>query len=504
MSSRSWRSALLLVSIGIVIGAVVFSQLYAPTRPEVFGTPSPETTSTTKAADRPMRSLRDWNQAFGDIAESVNPTVVTVFTEKVLRVRTGTNPFFRGPFSDFFKDFFGQPGPRGQQAPEREFRSEGLGSGVIVDSKGIIITNNHVISGADTIRVRLMDDRTIPATVVGADTKTDIAVLKVETDDDLPAIAIGDSDDLKVGEWVLAIGSPLSPNLAHTVTSGIVSAKGRSNVGLAEYEDFIQTDAAINPGNSGGALVDVDGKLVGINTAIASRTGGYQGIGFAVPVNMARRIMESIIEHGTVVRGWLGVYIQDLNQNMVKAMDLPVSKGALVADVTDDSPAAEAGLEQGDVIVELNGEKVHDTTQLRNDVAATAPGTDVTLKLYRDGKEKEVKVTLGKLKADEIAPETEQRLSDLFGFEVAPFTPDLAQKYGLKPSLKGVVITGIDADSPARRAGLAEGDLIVAVNRKGLGTMEEFNDLVQDLKKGDTVLLQVARQNRNMFVAFRL
>jgi serine protease Do len=348
-----------------------------------------------------------------------------------------------------------------------------------------------------------MDDKTVPAKIVGADPKTDIALLKVE-EKNLPAIKMGDSDKLQVGEWVLAIGSPMSPNLAHTVTSGIVSAKGRSNVGLADYEDFIQTDAAINPGNSGGALINLDGELVGINTAIATRSGGFQGIGFAVPVNMAKFVMESLIKHGTVVRGYLGVYIQDIDETMAKAMKLPGTEGALVSDVTEDSPAAKAGIKQGDVILEMNGEKVKSTTQLRNTIAATMPGTEIKLKIWRDGKEKTIEVKLGKLESDKTTPETEEKLESLFGFKVKPFNSELAEKYQIEGKRSGVVVTEVKPGSNAARAGLREGDLIVAINRNKIKSLEDFNKAVEPLKKGDAVLLQIVRQNRNFFIAFDL
>jgi serine protease Do len=319
-------------------------------------------------ADRPITSLRDLNEAFVELAEAVNPAVATVFTERVLRVRPSPGMFFDHPFEDFFGEFFQRP--REPRSRECEYRQQGLGSGVVATDDGFIITNNHVIEGADTINVRLIDGRPMPAEVVGADAKTDIAVIKVDADD-LVSIEIGDSDRLRVGEMVLAVGSPLSPNLAHSVTSGIVSAKGRSNVGLADYEDFIQTDAAINPGNSGGALINLDGELVGINTAIASRSGGYQGIGFAVPSNMARRVMESLIEHGTVVRGWLGIYIQDIDEALAAAMDLEGERGALVSDLSEDGPAEKAGVQQGDIIVTLDDEpKELDAAEKRGGVAA--------------------------------------------------------------------------------------------------------------------------------------
>ena len=452
-------------------------------------------------ADRPITSLRQLNDAFVDLAEMVNPTVVTVFTEKVLRVRESPSPFFGHPFNDFFGEFFQRPSQ--PHARDREFRQQGLGSGVVVSSDGYIITNNHVIAEADMINVRFMDGETLPAEIVGADEKTDIAVLKVEADD-LPMIQIGDSDELRVGEMVLAIGSPLSPNLAHSVTSGIVSAKGRSNVGLADYEDFIQTDAAINPGNSGGALINLDGELIGINTAIASRSGGYQGIGFAVPSNMARNVMESLKEYGAVVRGWLGINIQDIDETIAAALDLESTEGALVADVTEDGPAARNGFERGDVVLALDGESIKNSTQLRNEVAARKPGSTATLQILREGKEMSLSVVLDALPTDDVAQDVGERLEDQFGFTVAPFDAELASKYRLNRSLDGVVITSVVMGGPAYRAGLREGDLIVEINRSVTKDLEEFNELVRNLKSGSTFLLRIVRQNRSFFVGFRL
>ncbi len=505
MSKLNKLPAIALILIGFVIGSVFFMQFYEGGAPQAISAPSEPLKSLPggNPADRPLTTLRDFNQAFVDIAKAVNPTVVTVFTEKVYKVRGLPSPFFGSPFEEFFGEFFGRPYSRQPQPEEREFRQQGLGSGVIVSTDGYILTNNHVIDDADTVYVRLMDDKTVPAKIVGADPKTDIALLKVE-EKNLPAIKMGDSDKLQVGEWVLAIGSPMSPNLAHTVTSGIVSAKGRSNVGLADYEDFIQTDAAINPGNSGGALINLDGELVGINTAIATRSGGFQGIGFAVPVNMAKFVMESLIKHGTVVRGYLGVYIQDIDETMAKAMKLPGTEGALVSDVTEDSPAAKAGIKQGDVILEMNGEKVKSTTQLRNTIAATMPGTEIKLKIWRDGKEKTIEVKLGKLESDKTTPETEEKLESLFGFKVKPFNSELAEKYQIEGKRSGVVVTEVKPGSNAARAGLREGDLIVAINRNKIKSLEDFNKAVEPLKKGDAVLLQIVRQNRNFFIAFDL
>ncbi len=495
-----------LLLIGIIIGALVFSHFNEASQPQALSYPN-VSASVLAAKDRPITTLRDLNNAFIEIAEAVNPTVVTVFTEKVYKVRETLSPFsffFDDPFRDFFgDDFFSGPRQRRQAPQEREYRQQGLGSGVIVSDEGYILTNNHVIANADTIYVRTIDERTIAAKVIGADPKTDIAVIKVDAKN-LPVIKKGDSDKLRVGEWVLAIGSPLSANLAHTVTQGIVSAKGRSNVGLADYEDFIQTDAAINPGNSGGALVNLDGELVGINTAIASRSGGFQGIGFAVPINMAESVMASLIKSGKVVRGWLGVSIQDVNETMAKAMNLKNTEGALVGEVVNDSPAQKAGFKDGDVIIEMDGKKIRNASQLRNAVAATAPGTAVKLKIWRDGEERTLEVTLGELPADDKAPQIKQSLQELLGFSVTAMSRDLAEQYNLDANLKGVVVTAIDQASSAFRAGLREGDLIRSVNRKRVQDVADFNAALAGVKKSDTLLLQVARRTGSFYVAFEL
>jgi serine protease Do len=460
------------------------------------GTTKVTAAETDAPQDRPLSSLRDLNRAFVEIASEVKPTVVTVFTERTYRLRQ--NPFFTNPFLDFFY------GPdRRRQAPEQEFRQQGLGSGVIVESDGKILTNHHVIAEADSIFVRTYDGRRYSATVVGSDPKTDIAVISIEARD-LPAVRIGNSDDLQVGEMVLAVGSPMSENLAHTVTQGIVSAKGRSNIGLADYEDFIQTDAAINPGNSGGALVNLDGELVGINSAIVSRSGGFQGIGFAVPSSMAVNIMNSLLADGKVIRGWLGVLIQDINESIAGAMGLGAQTGALVGDVVADSPAEEAGLEPGDVILAMNGKEIENSAQLRNTVAATAPGTKVTFDIMRESDREEVVVELGELPGDDVPAAARRGLQDMLGFRVDNLTNELARRYDLSPSLSGVVVTSIDRASSAFREGLREGDVIYSVNRRRVETVAQFNGLVENAQGGDTILMRIYRNENTFFLAFTL
>lgn len=504
MYVHSRLSAVILVGIGLLAGLLVATQWDSTPAQPVYGTPHFVNPGESLPADEhEIRTLADLNKAFVELAKTVNPSVVTVFTERVYRVRQDRMfPFFRGPFEDFFEDFFGRQQPR-EDPEEREYRRSGLGSGVIVSRDGYIITNNHVIENADTIRVRLIDRRTFPATVVGSDPQTDIAILQVDAND-LPAIPLGDSDALDIGEWVLAIGSPLSPELAHSVTSGIVSAKGRTGVGLAEYEDFIQTDAAINPGNSGGALVNMNGELIGINSAIATRTGGFQGIGFAVPVNMAQRVMESLLEHGEVIRGWLGVIIQDIDDIMAQALDLPVHEGVLVSDLQPDSPAERAGLQQGDVITELDGKQVLSTSQLRNEVASRSPDTEVRLTIIRDGRERTIDVTLGRLEPEEIAAQPNTEIDELLGFRVTNLTDENADRYGIDRARSGVVVTDVRRNSMAARQGLREGDLITHVNRQRVEDQNRFYEHTRGMQRGDTILLNVTRDNRNIFLAFPL
>ena len=458
---------------------------------------APVNAAVVPAQDRPISTLRDLNKAFVDIVAAVKPTVVTVSTERVITAR-GMTPFGDDPFLDFF---FG-PQNR-QETPQREFRQQGLGSGVIVGADGLVLTNNHVVDNADSIFVRTFDGKKHTAKVIGTDPKTDIAVLRIDAGD-LPYITTGNSDNLQVGEIVLAIGSPMSENLAYTVTQGIVSATGRSNVGLADYEDFIQTDAAINPGNSGGPLINLDGQLVGINTAILSRSGGSQGIGFAVPSNMATRIMNSLISQGKVIRGWLGVSIQDVSEQIAGAMGLGEPSGALVGDVLADSPAGRAGLEAGDLITAMDGRDIRNSAQLRNEVASTAPGTSVDLTVLRDERERTITVTLGELPTDIAQGPGGQDMDELLGFTAETLTPPLARRYTINQELTGVVITSINPQSAAGQAGLREGDLIRSVDKQPVEDKQQFASLVAAKKRGDTILLRVFRQGNGFFTAFQL
>jgi serine protease Do len=398
------------------------------------------------------------------------------------------------PFdNDMLRRFF-------NQLPERQLPQEGLGSGVIVNSDGYILTNNHVVRGADEVTVTLHDGRELHAKVVGTDRMSDLAVIRVKAED-LPAATLGSSDKLRVGEWIVAVGNPF--NLSNTITAGIVSAKGRSNVRIAEYEDFIQTDAAINPGNSGGPLVNLRGEVVGINTAIASRGGGNNGVGFAIPIDMARTIMESLIQSGHVTRGWLGAVLQPLDENLAKSFGYDSTDGALIASVQPDGPAEEAGLKQGDIVTSLDGTKIKDMAQFRNLVAAAEPGTKATLELFRDGRAKTLTVKLGTRPDGEVAANTGNDSADELGLAVANLTPETARALGLKADARGVAITDVDPDSAAARAGLERGNLILNVGSTPVGSVAEFQAQLakHDLKAGIRLLVQAGDLQR--FVLLR-
>ncbi len=458
---------------------------------------TPEFNTEVRSSDEiPINSLRDFNNAIVDIAEQANPTVVTITTEQVVRMRQ------RSPFSFFFDD------PRFEE--EREFRRPGLGSGVIVSSDGYIITNNHVIDNADEISVIFYEGEEVDAEIVGTDPGSDIALLKVDRND-LPAIALGNSDNLRVGEMVMAIGSPLSRDLAHTVSKGIVSASGRSSLGLNIYENYIQTDAAINPGNSGGALINLDGELVGINTAIASRSGGNQGIGFAIPVNMVRDVMDALITDGYVARGYLGISLGgEVDRTMARALGLERARGIVVGEVVPDGPADKAGLEEGDVILKMNDEDVRSWTDFRVEIGTRSPGDVITLEVFRDGDRMTLDVELGELDAEELAESmTSDELEDLkesLGFAVDELTDSIRRQLNLRSTVEGVVVSEISQASRAYRQGLRRGDVVSQVSNQPVTSPDEFYGSISALMQEGTeaALLRVNRQGRNMFIAIEL
>lgn len=497
VSRKKLATGVVLVIMGVIIGVVISANFGWLTLGQAKLEPiPPKVTEHLEATER----------AFVEISKRVVPSVVNISTTKTSKGYEGNplNPFFQDPF---FRRFFGDEFFRDHESPResphespRRHKEQALGSGVIVSEDGYIVTNNHVVSGADEIKVVLSDKREFTGKVVGADPKTDIAVIKIKAGD-LPAVAWGDSDSIEVGEFVLAIGNPFG--LTQTVTSGIISAKGRANVGIADYEDFIQTDAAINPGNSGGALVNIRGELIGINTAIFSRSGGYMGIGFAVPSNMVKSVMDSLVKVGKVTRGWLGVYIQDITPELAKQFKLNTNQGALVSDVMDGSPAEKAGFERGDVVIQYNGKEVENTSHLRNMVAQTAVGKVMEVKVSRDGHEKVLKVTIGELPADgtkEGRSGGEDAEGIFKGVTVQNITPEYRERLDIPDKVKGVIITAIESDSPAQEYGLKPGDVIMEINKKQTKNTKDFNKAAGDIKKGEGALILVYREGMTLFI----
>jgi serine protease Do len=501
--SRSWLVPFSLVIFGVVIGVVVASDMgWLPT-----GTAGPEPVPTgivRPVATAPQLPMAGGNaKNFVEIAKMVKPAVVNIAATRSRK--SGDGPL-SSPFDDpFFRKFFGDEFFK-REAPQRERKERGQGSGVIVDPNGLVITNNHVVNKADEIRVILSDKREFKGKLIGTDAKTDIAVVKIEATG-LSTIPLADSDQLEVGEFVLAVGSPFG--LAQSVTMGIVSAVGRASMGIAEYEDFIQTDAAINPGNSGGALVNVRGELVGINTAIFSQSGGNMGIGFAVPSNLARAIMDQLVKTGKVVRGWLGVAIQELTPELATQFGLADTKGVLVSDVMDDSPAKKAGFERADVITEYDGKAMDSPTHLRNAVAQTPIGKKVTVKLIRDKKPKQLEITIVEQPKSFGQPSSEENgettaptgvLSDL---DVRELTEELAARYGLKTTERGVIIVRVKPGSTAEEMGVREGDIILEVNRKGISSLKSYERAVSGLGKDQAVLLLLKRKGQAIYLTLR-
>ncbi len=453
-------------------------------------------------AEGPSRS------GFAPVVKSVLPDVVNISTSKI--VKASNQNQFDAPdgMPPFFQQFFGQQfGPNQQSGPNsdnrsmrpRDQREDSLGSGVIVSPDGYILTNNHVVDGATDVRVTLADKRQLKATVVGTDPKTDIAVLKVDGSG-FPAITIGDSSKVQVGDYALAIGDPFG--VGQTVTMGIISALNRGNLGIEDYEDFIQTDAPINPGNSGGALVNDRGELVGINTAILSHgSGGNEGIGFAIPVNMARSVMSQILDHGKVNRAYLGIMVQDITPGISKAMNLKDMKGVLVGDVSPAGPAQKSGVQRGDVILEVNGKPMEDSRELRNSISMMDPNATVNLKLVRNGSPTDVTVKLGELPTDKQQAKTEEGSSDkeLDGVTVENLDAQSARQLGLPASTTGVVVTDINPSSPLASAGLRTGDVIQEVNHQPVKNVAQLEEAIH--KAGNNPLLLVNRKGSTLFLA---
>lgn len=467
---------------------------------------------SVQAADEAVENLRALSRAFAGVAEQASPAVVFIRVESTLEVNQ-QNPFgspFNSPFNspfgdDFFDRFFedqNPQAPRQQQPPQRRAVAQGSGfvfsldKGLLTD-KAYILTNNHVVEGADEILVSFQDGREFEAEITGTDAASDVAVLEIETSD-VDVLPLGDSSALQVGEWVVAIGNPFG--LSHSLTVGVVSALGRTRVGISDYEDFIQTDAAINPGNSGGPLVNLDGEVIGINTAIASRSGGYAGVGFAIPSNQANSIAMQLIETGEVVRGFLGIMIQDITQDLAESFELEDTQGILVAEVSEDSPAQRAGLEQGDIIVAYQGEAVNDVGAFRNRVALTSPGSRARLTIIRDGRRRDIDVTVGDLSADQVAVEGSIETSDEIGLTVQTLTPQLAEQFNASAG-EGVVVTQVQANSVAAQAGIQTGNVILEVNRIAVNNVEAFNRALEETSDDDRVLLLIRTSAGQRYLA---
>jgi len=461
--------------------------------------------------EKPITRELGGRNSFAPVVQKVTPAVVKVVTEARIHNTTFSGTGSQPDMDDLMRRFFGDnfdgrrmPGtPRGQHN-FRMPRQEGLGSGVIITKDGYILTNNHVVDGAEQVKVALQDGREFTAKVIGRDPKSDVAVVKIDAKD-LPTIPIADSDKVEVGDVVLAIGNPFG--IGQTVTTGIVSATGRAGAVGLDYEDFIQTDAAINPGNSGGALVDSQGRLIGINTAILSRSGGNQGIGFAIPSNLARDVAQSLVRDGHVTRGYLGVMIQDVNPALAKEFKLKDNTGALVSDVTEKSPAEKAGLKEGDVIIEFNGKKVADSRHLKLEVARTQPGESVPVKVLRDGATKDLQIAVKEMPGQERLARNDNSSSGdkedngtLNGVTIGDLDRQIRQQFDLPGNVRGVVVTDIDPNSPAAEAGLKPGDVIQEINRKPVKTAEEAVKMTEKSTNDNRTLLRVWSNGGSHFV----
>ena len=441
------------------------------------------------------RDIQRVPESFSDLAEMFSPAVVNIRAEKSHSVKGHTKrqfknqpPFGKGnPYHDFFEKFFGDQAPK-------EFRQRGLGSGFIIDESGYIVTNNHVVAGADKIKVILKDKRGFDAKIVGLDPNTDLALIKITPDNHLPTIELGDSDALKVGEWVVAIGNPFG--LEHTVTAGIISAKGRV-IGSGPYDDFLQTDASINPGNSGGPLIDMQGKVVGINTAIIA---GGQGIGFAIPVNLAKGIIEQLRAKGKVTRGWLGVGIQDLTKELREYHGIKDGEGVLVTQVFPGDPAQKAGIEPKDIILEVNGRMVKNSRGLSRMIAEAGVGEKVKLLVLRNGKKTTFDIELAKREDKRLASaggKTDREYE--FGIHIAELTPEMARRFKL-PEKEGVIVVNVEPQTKGQEAGIIAGDLIKEINHEEIDSVEDYEEELRKIKPGESVSMYIWRMNRGFMV----
>ena len=493
---RFYLSLAFILVLGVFVGLVLSSHL------DIM-TPLP---AKTQISPKSVDILTQLSEAQSEVAAVATPSVVNISTTRMIKSREETQfDLFDDPF---FRRFFGDQFPH-PNIP-KEHKEQSLGSGVIVSEDGYIVTNNHVIEKAQEIKVLLSNKKDYQAKLIGSDPKTDIAVIKIEAKG-LAALQWGDSNRLNVGEIVFAIGNPFGLN--QTITMGIISAVGRANVGIADYEDFIQTDAAINPGNSGGALINAKGELIGINTAILSRTGGYQGIGFAVPSSMAKQVMDSLIKYKKVVRGWLGVSIQEVTSDLAAEFGVKDLKGALVSGVMKGSPAEKAGIKQGDVILQYNGKVIEDTGHLRNMVSQTAIGTTVKVKLFREKKEIDVNVVIAEIpkklaetssREEEPDESTDKTSGALAGLVVHELSPELSRRFGFDENESGVVVLKVAPESKVAEAGIKPGDIILQINQKNITSLEDYKKIASKIKGSDRILLLLRRKGQgDLFVTVK-
>lgn len=495
----SWTkaSAMMLVVIASVLGGIILSSKLGMT-PLINSEPFWKEGESVSQSGTQGTGKIGVVPSFSGIVKQVRPAVVNIFTTKVIKQRGYGFPF------EEFEWFFGPQFKR--QLPERKFKQSSLGSGFVITEDGYILTNNHVVEGMDEIKVKFTDKEEYTARIIGRDPKIDVALIKIDVNKRLPVATLGDSDKLEIGDWVIAIGNPFG--LGHTVTAGIVSAKGRHGILPGSYEDFIQTDAAINPGNSGGPLINLNGEVIGINTAIFSPQGAFGtpgniGIGFAIPINMAKGVLTQLKETGKVVRGWLGVMIQPVTQEIAEAFNLETPSGALVADVTKDSPAEKAGLKRGDIIIEFDGKKIDDYHTLPSTVASTPVGKKAKVKIIREGKQMELTVNVGEMPPEVSGEETtEETASEELGLSVSDITPDLAQEYNIREK-EGVVVTNVEPGSLAEMGGIQPGDIIVEVNKKSIKNAKEFHKEIVKVGKGKSILFLIKRGNSTIYVALR-
>lgn len=478
------------VFIGVVVGLVISSNLDLTNRSIAADQDTPVIlgAQNTEPLSPELTQLQSMSEGFAAVVEQVKGSVVTIKSTQTVQTQV----------PEFWQYFF--------NVPEERIR-QGLGSGVIVNPDGYIITNNHVVEDADELQVPI-GDKMHDAEVVGRDPESDLAVIKIEAEN-LTAIKLGDSNKLAVGEWVLAIGNPFSELLDQTVTAGIVSAKGRSGLtrGQISFEDFIQTDAAINPGNSGGALVNLRGELVGINTMIYSASGGNVGIGFAIPINLAKNVMQQLIEKGEVTRGFLGVTISPVDEAMAEAFGLDRPRGALVNEVNPNSPADDAGIREGDIILEVNGSSVKDSNDLMNKIASYSPGTEVDLLVWRDQNERDISVELGERPGREelLAERGGGSTENVFGMEVANLSAEMMRRFEMDyEGEDGVIVVNVQSASVAARENIRPGDLITQVNRQDISNVSEFNDIIKDVEPNDVVLFRMKRGDSSFYAGLRV